>query len=89
MIYNWIDTIPLSRPKRNITRDFSDGVLLAEVVAHYHPSLVELHNYSNANSLTQKMYNWDTLNFKVLKKLGIQLHRQDLENCCNVCDPTE
>jgi hypothetical protein len=25
MIYNWIDEIPLSRPKRNIARDFSDG----------------------------------------------------------------
>jgi len=24
-IYLWIDAIPLSRPKRNITRDFSDG----------------------------------------------------------------
>jgi hypothetical protein len=24
MIYNWVDEIPLSRPKRNIARDFSD-----------------------------------------------------------------
>ena len=24
-LYAWIDEIPLSRPKRNITRDFSDG----------------------------------------------------------------
>ena len=24
-IYSWIDEIPLSRPKRNIARDFSDG----------------------------------------------------------------
>lgn len=24
-IYNWVDEIPLSRPKRNIARDFSDG----------------------------------------------------------------
>ncbi len=24
-VYNWIDEIPLSRPKKNITRDFSDG----------------------------------------------------------------
>lgn len=84
-----MDEIPLSRPKRNIARDFADGgellylimlpmllpaadcldgsasvqvpptyvlllpmlvlclpaVLLAEVVAHYFPKLVELHNY--------------------------------------------
>lgn len=24
-LYTWIDEVPLSRPKRNITRDFSDG----------------------------------------------------------------
>jgi hypothetical protein len=24
-LYAWIDTIPLSRPKKNIARDFSDG----------------------------------------------------------------
>lgn len=26
-LYSWVDGIPLSRPKRNITRDFSDGGL--------------------------------------------------------------
>ena len=25
MIYNWVDEIPLSRPKKNIGRDFADG----------------------------------------------------------------
>lgn len=50
-IYNWVDEISLSRPKKNITRDFADGVLMAEVVAHYYPRIVELHNYSQAHSL--------------------------------------
>lgn len=38
------------------------AVLAAEVVAHFLPKLVQLHNYSQANSLRQKMYNWQTLN---------------------------
>ena len=25
LIYEWVDQIPLSRPKRNITRDFADA----------------------------------------------------------------
>lgn len=25
IVYNWVDEIPLSRPKKSITRDFSDG----------------------------------------------------------------
>ncbi|KAJ3415173.1 Sperm flagellar protein 1 [Chytridiales sp. JEL 0842] len=66
----WIDEIPLSRPKRNLTRDFSDGVAAAEVVHHFTPKLVELHNYSPANAVSQKLYNWNTLNQKVFKKLG-------------------
>lgn len=61
-IYNWVDEIPLSRPKKNITRDFADGVLTAEIVQHYIPKLVEIHNYSLAHSQTQKLYNWNTLN---------------------------
>ena len=52
IVYNWIDEIPLSRPKRNIARDFSDGVLVAEVVKHYIPHLVDLHNYSQAHSVS-------------------------------------
>lgn len=75
IVYNWIDSIPLSRPKRNIARDFSDGCLTAEVVKHYIPKLVELHNYSAAHSVSQKMYNWNTLNIKVFKKIGIQVSK--------------
>lgn len=83
-IYAWIDAIPLSRPKRNMARDFSDGVLLAEVVAAYFPQLVELHNYPAANSTKQKMYNHDTLNQRVLKKLNYNLSKplvDDIVNC--------
>ena len=35
---------------------------MAEVVKFYYPKLVELHNYSAAHSMHQKMYNWETLN---------------------------
>lgn len=82
-LYAWIDAIPLSRPKRNITRDFSDGVLLAEVVAAYFPQLVELHNYTAANSVKQKIYNFETLNQRVLKRLGYLLTRGTIEDIVN------
>ena len=78
IIYNWVDEIPLTRPKRNIARDFSDGVMLAEIVKHYLPKLVDIHNYSQAHSLSQKTYNWNTLNVKVLKKLGLNLSKTEI-----------
>lgn len=85
-IYQWVDEIPLSRTKRNIARDFADGVLTAEIVAHYFPRLVEMHNYPAANSFATKMYNWNTLNGKVFKKMGFQLREEELTALCN-CQP--
>ena len=90
-------------------------VLIAEVVAHYFPRLVELHNYrcvrlvstmrrvtselnlfaraqlsvcacSSASSVQQKLYNWQTLNRKVLRKLQYQVPRQDIDDVVN-CQP--
>lgn len=78
-LYQWVDEVPLSRPKRNIARDFADAVLVAEIVSHYFPRLVELHNYPAANSTQQKMYNWSTLNSKVLRKFGLNLFKDDIE----------
>lgn len=85
-LYAWIDAIPLSRPKKNMARDFSDGVMLAEVVAAYFPNLVELHNYTAAHSIKQKVYNFETLNQKVLRKLGFLLTRATIEDLVN-CRP--
>ena len=38
------------------------AVLMAEVVANFLPKLVDMHNYSAAHSIRQKVYNWQTLN---------------------------
>ena len=82
-LYSWIDEVPLSRPKKNITRDFSDGVLVAEVVHHFIPRLVELHNYSPASSSKQKGANWQTLNTKVFKKLGLTVPENVVQGVIN------
>ncbi|XP_051273549.1 sperm flagellar protein 1 [Dicentrarchus labrax] len=78
-LYAWIDKIPLSRPKRHITRDFSDGVMAAEVVKHFFPKLVDLHNYIPAHSTQQKLSNWDLLNRKVFSKLNFHVPEDTLK----------
>ncbi|KAM4702866.1 sperm flagellar protein 1-like [Rhinophrynus dorsalis] len=72
-LYAWIDQVPLSRTKKNITRDFSDGVLVAEVVKHFLPKIVEMHNYIPANSTQQKLSNWGILNRKVFSKMNFHV----------------
>lgn len=39
--------------------------MTAEVVKHFFPKLVELHNYTPAHSTQQKLSNWSTLNRQV------------------------
>jgi len=78
-VSNWVSEIPLTKPKRNTARDFADGVLMAELVHHYLPRLVDLHNYVPGNSAQQKISNWSTLNTKVFKKMGFQLAKSDIE----------
>ncbi|KAL3050258.1 sperm flagellar protein 1 isoform X1 [Trematomus bernacchii] len=72
-LYAWIDKISLSRPKRHITRDFSDGVMAAEVVKYFFPKLIDPHNYISANSTQQKLGNWNLLNRKVFSKLNFHV----------------
>ena len=68
-IYEWIDEFEFSKPKKNIARDFSDGLLVAELVHCYFPFLVEVHNYYNTTSRKKKVENWQLLKKKVFKKL--------------------
>ncbi|CAH1641414.1 unnamed protein product [Spodoptera littoralis] len=75
----WVDTFKLSRPTKKINRDFSDAVLLAEILSVHYPKLVEMHNYPPRNSHSLKLNNWMTLNRKVLKKLKLNL-------CCNTME---
>ncbi|KAM3862939.1 sperm flagellar protein 1 [Diretmus argenteus] len=78
-LYAWIDKMPLSRPKRHITRDFSDGVMAAEIVKYFFPTLVELHNYIPANSTQQKLSNWSILNRKVFSKLNFHVAEETVK----------
>lgn len=82
-IYEWVDSIPLSRQKKNISRDFNDAVLLAEMIKYHYPRLVEMHNYPSACSTKQKLSNWNTLNSKVLKKLGLKISKEEINDVMN------
>ena len=40
-IYEWVDTIQLTRPKKNIARDFSDGgTFMLTINKYYSPKLL-------------------------------------------------
>lgn len=78
-LLKWVDSFELSRSKKKLNRDFSDGVLLAEILKMEFPSLVDLHNYNGCFAVQEKIRNWKTLNQKVLKKLQITLKPEEIE----------
>lgn len=80
-LYAWIDEHEISRPKRNLNRDFSDAVAMAELIKTHWPRLVDLHNYAPRSSILRKIENWETLNRKVLAKIGLRLNAVDIEQC--------
>ena len=79
-IYEWVDSIELSRPKKNIARDFFFFFLLAEIIKSYFPRLVDLHNYPSCSNSKHKESNWNVLNNKVLKRLGIKLTKKEIND---------
>lgn len=82
-ILEWVDSANLSRTKRNLSRDFSDGVLLAELLKNHVPSLVDLHNYISSSNSKQKLANWLLLNKKVLNKIGYDLSDEEIDMLIN------
>jgi len=42
-------------------RDFSNGYLVAEGFAWYHPQDIQMHSFSNGTSIQTKLGNWKQL----------------------------
>lgn len=85
-IYMWLDTFKFSKAKQSIARDFSDGVLFAEIVKAKYPRMVELHNYIKSGNTKEKYANWETLNRKIFVKFGFNYLKPDIDNIVN-CVP--
>jgi hypothetical protein len=56
---------------------------MAEVVHHFFPRLVDLHNYDQGLRIDTKIYNWKTLSSKVLKKLNLELDTETVTALAN------
>lgn len=82
-IRSWVETIPLTKKVKSLARDFSDAVLMAELIHHFYPKKVDLHNYEQGLKVDTKTYNWNTLNQKVLRPLGMTLEKNVIIDLAN------
>lgn len=58
---------------------------MADIIAHYNPKLVELHNYIATGSAAQKVNNWKILNgrdtrmqIRYSRKMNMVLTKEDI-----------
>ena len=53
-----LDKMEFSRPKSQIEKDFSDGRLVAEILAHYFPNVIDLREYKTYVNIKQRIGQW-------------------------------
>lgn len=70
-LYEWLDRVPLSKPRSNVEKDFADGTLAAEIVRFYYPDLVDFRIIRPALSLQERTDQWKLLNSEIFEKVGL------------------
>ncbi|XP_065803698.1 spermatogenesis-associated protein 4 [Muntiacus reevesi] len=71
-VLRWLQGLDLTFFPRNISRDFSNGFLIAEIFTTYYPWDLKLSSFENGTSLKVKLDNWAQLEkFLARKKLKL------------------
>lgn len=83
ILYRWLDKIPFSKRPKTLARDFSDGVLMAELLKLHYPQLLEIYNCITTNNVSKKKDNWNTLNRKVFTKINLTLSNNTISQLAN------
>ena len=85
-LYVWVDALRLTaKPKKHFARDFSDGVLVAEIVhqsrvARDNGVVVSMHIISGQKQFQREDGKLETLNAKVLRSAALrcELTREEM-----------
>jgi hypothetical protein len=57
-LFSRLDRLPLSRPRGQVEKDFSDGILAAEIIKYYFPDLIELKEYLPSQNIKERIALW-------------------------------
>ncbi|XP_041608911.1 spermatogenesis-associated protein 4 [Vulpes lagopus] len=60
-VLRWLQGLDLTFFPRNVSRDFSNGFLIAEIFTAYYPRELKLSSFENGTSLKVKLDNWAQL----------------------------
>jgi len=74
----WFDKLDLTYAVRNLTRDFANGFLVAEIISRVYEGDVDIYQYYNGLRMEKRQDNWERIE-KILKKRGFTISRGDWE----------
>jgi hypothetical protein len=57
--------------------------MVAEVVQHFLPDMINIHNYITTGTFNKKKSNWEVFNRKVFGRLGLNLPEVIINDLCN------
>jgi len=78
-ISRWLDKLDLTYCIRNLTRDLSNGFVVAEIVSRYFRQDVDIYTYYNGLKVEKRKDNWRRIT-QVLAKRGKRRYtEQDYE----------
>lgn len=77
-LIKWFDRLDLTYSIRNITRDLSNGFIVAEILTRYYPKEIKVYQFYNGLNLEKKLDNWERI-AKFLGKQGKRVDRSEWE----------
>mmetsp|Transcript_8957 Transcript_8957/g.13466 ORF Transcript_8957/g.13466 Transcript_8957/m.13466 type:complete len:541 (+) Transcript_8957:105-1727(+) len=82
-IADWLEELGLEKRKVNFTKNVpaacADGVLVADIIHAMYPKMIQIHSYSETNSIQSRKENWRLLSRKVLKHLRCEVTEDDID----------
>ncbi|XP_069487543.1 spermatogenesis-associated protein 4 [Ambystoma mexicanum] len=84
-VLRWLQSLDLTFPLKNVRRDFSNGLLIAEIFFWYFQEDIQMHSYENGTSIENKLGNWSQLE-RFFMKRDIKISRELIDGTIH-CKP--
>lgn len=84
-VLRWLQSLDLTFPVKNVRRDFSNGLLIAEIFFWYFQDDIQMHSYENGNSIENKLSNWSQLE-SFFSKRNVNISRELIDGTIH-CKP--